>query len=81
MTARPERAGEADRDQDPVPEVDMIPSRNSHLIIGVVLALLCVTLVSTGMDIHGSPGAATLVGLGTIVGMAAGWFFGLGWRG
>lgn len=59
----------------------MIPSRNSHLIVGAALALLCVTLVSTGMDIHGSPGAATSVGFGTIVGMAAGWFFGLGWKG
>lgn len=59
----------------------MIPGSNSHLIIGVALALLCVTLVSAGMDIHGSPGAAATVGLGAMVGMAAGWFLALGWKG
>jgi hypothetical protein len=58
----------------------MIPGRNSHLIIGVALALLCVTLLSAGMDIHSSPGAAVTVGLGAIAGMAAGWFLALGWK-
>ena len=59
----------------------MIPGRNSHLIIGVALALLCVTLVSAGLDIRGSPGAAATAGLGAIAGMAAGWFLALGWKG
>lgn len=59
----------------------MIPGRNLHLTIGVVLALLCVILVASGLDLNGSPKAIAAVGFGTIVGMAAGWFFGLGWKG
>lgn len=59
----------------------MIPGSNLHLFIGVALALLCVTLVAAGMNIHGSPGAAAIVGLGAVAGMAAGWFLALGWKG
>lgn len=59
----------------------MIPGRNSDLMVGVALALLCVTLVSAGIYTQASPWAPSIVALGTLAAMAAGWFLALGWKG